>query len=318
MKKHLLHIFFFCCFISVVIAENNTAEFKASLSSEKIVIGEQTTITLKLTCKTGDKIEWFSMHDTLSKHIEIIQIQAQDTSYDSSNFEIQYLIQNITITSFDSGLHVIKPFTIKLNDQRIESNPLLLMVNTVLVDMNKDIHDIKPPLHVSMTLLDWLIANWKILALVWLILTVLTIFLYWYFIFRKKKNRLPIVKKEISISPFELAIQKLKTLEDKKYWQEGKFKQYHSEISEIIREYIENIYNIPALEQTTTETLYQLRHEELTDEIKQKLKKILILSDMVKFAKEVPSDIENERVMVYAYEFIDFTKPTQILNDIKT
>ena len=50
----------------------------------------------------------------------------------------------------------------------------------------------------------------------------------------------------------------MKKLNAKKLWQEDNVKEYYSELSEIIRTYIENGIGTPAMEIPTQEILFQL------------------------------------------------------------
>ena len=93
-----------------------------------------------------------------------------------------------------------------------------------------------------------------------------------------------------------------------KLWQEGKLKLYHSQLTDIIREYIENRFKIQAQELTTDEILFGFRNIAIDEESKYKLKQILLIADLVKFAKEVPLASENEMSMSNSYDFINGTK----------
>ena len=105
-----------------------------------------------------------------------------------------------------------------------------------------------------------------------------------------------------------IAFGKLEILKGEKLWQEGKLKQYHSSLTDIVREYIENRYKIQALEQTTDEILWSFRNVAIDEESKTKLKRVLVVADLVKFAKEIPLPAENEMSLTNSYDFINGTK----------
>ena len=105
-----------------------------------------------------------------------------------------------------------------------------------------------------------------------------------------------------------IALEKLAKLKEKKLWQSDKVKQYHIELSEVLREYLENRYYVTALEQTTYEILINMRSVQIENEPMEKLKQLLTLSDLVKFAKEQPLATENEMCMQHAYEVVEQTK----------
>ena len=91
-------------------------------------------------------------------------------------------------------------------------------------------------------------------------------------------------------------------------WQGGKVKAYHSQISEVLREYIEHRYHVNALEETTDEIIHGLRLHSIPQEMISKLMQILFLADLVKFAKENPLPSENDMSIINAIEFINTTK----------
>jgi hypothetical protein len=83
---------------------------------------------------------------------------------------------------------------------------------------------------------------------------------------------------------------------------------YHSRLTDILREYIENRFKIQAMEQTTDEILFGFRNAAVDEESKHKLKQVLSLADLVKFAKEQPLPNENESSLSNVYDFIHGTK----------
>ena len=129
------------------------------------------------------------------------------------------------------------------------------------------------------------------------------------FIIGKKRN-LPIIpdKPKVVIPPHIEALENLRILKDEKLWQNGFEKEYHIRLSDIIRTYIEKRYGVTALEQTTDEIMRHTRTlESIDDVLRNKLKQILMLSDMVKFAKELPLPNENEMSIDHAFEFVNKT-----------
>ncbi len=128
------------------------------------------------------------------------------------------------------------------------------------------------------------------------------------------KSKPPIVAVNIPKIPAHIiAFEKLEKLKQEKLWQEGKLKLYHITLSEIVREYIENRFKIQALEQTTDEILFGFRNLAIDDESRIKLKQILILSDLVKFAKEQPSPNENEMSLTNAFDVVKGTMREELV-----
>ena len=117
----------------------------------------------------------------------------------------------------------------------------------------------------------------------------------------------------ISHPSHELALQQLEELEQQQMWQNGEVKGYHTALTYIVREYLENRYGIQALEQTTDEILAQLRVRDFDLALSQKLGDVLQTADLVKFAKAQPTAEFHAQAMTYARSFILETKPAPLV-----
>jgi hypothetical protein len=91
-------------------------------------------------------------------------------------------------------------------------------------------------------------------------------------------------------------------------WQQEQYKQYYIELTDILRDYIEKRYKVQAHEQTTDELLTSLSSKDMPQQARVKLKEILVLADLVKFAKEKPLPADNELTMEKAISFVELTK----------
>ena len=139
------------------------------------------------------------------------------------------------------------------------------------------------------------------------------IFLIIYLFKRFSKSKKTVSKKTEKIKiipPHIIALNNLKEVEIKELWQKNKIKEYHSEISEIIRKYIEVRFNCLALEATTDEIMITLRNQ-ISDELTIDLNNILQTADLAKFAKSKPSEKENIYSMILAKKFVNQTKIEQ-------
>jgi hypothetical protein len=278
---------------------------KAELDSSSIRIGEQLTLKLSAFLSTGDDrhIQWPAFSgDTITSKIEVVSKGKLDTVTAATGQMI--VSQKVQITSFDSGYHPIPPilFTIKEDTSVVaETDPLLFHVITVPVDTTKEIKDIKGPVDAPF--------HWKeaipyiIGAVVVAILTALII----YYIRRRRRKIVVSKEPEIIKTADEIALEQLHSLENEKLWQNGKTKEYYIRLSDIMRVYIEQRFRVPAMEQTSDEILTSLRSI-IDDQHRIRLRQILLLSDLVKFAKEWPISTENEMSIVNAKEFVAETK----------
>jgi replicative DNA helicase len=139
-----------------------------------------------------------------------------------------------------------------------------------------------------------------------------------YFIYRKyfKNKPEPQIKiKEEKILSHQLALRKLDELEREELWQKGFVKEYHSRITEIIREYFEKQFGLPALELTTTESLNLLSKHPQGIKVLDITSQFLNNADLVKFAKFVPLENVNREMMQQARNIVKKTISVQKENE---
>lgn len=314
-KLHRIIRFVFtliCGFCSSVLFSQVKVE--AKLDSASILIGQQTKLDLIVQYRLDDvrvKIVKFpEVADTIRKEIDVVNHSKVDSVFDSNDIYALTLRKSYYITSFDSGYWAIPPFKFVVNNDTngVFTEPLLLQVQTVAVDTTQNIKNIKPILVTQYSFIDWIKDN---MIYVYIIVgTVLLVIIVVYL--SRKYNKMKMVVKEVVKQPeipaHIIALKKLNEIKSQSVWQQGKTKHYYSLVSETIREYIENRYRIPALEQTTEEIIYGFRNVALDEQSMSKLKQILKISDLVKFAKENPLPAENEQTLINAFDFVEDTK----------
>lgn len=303
----------FCCLLFSS-ANAQDVKVKAELDSSSIRIGQQTKLTLSIQYKvnTDDRIQiqWPEIKDTLRKEVEVVNQSKIDTVIPNKNDPYTFLqTKSIYVTSFDSGYWAITPFKFIVNNDTngVYTDALLLSVSTVSVDTTQAIKDIKQPFSTDYNWIDW-IKDHKLLISA-ILLGILVLALIIYFIRKHAKKPVPVIEEKVVVIPPHIrALEKLEKLKGEKLWQEGKLKQYHIALTDIIREYIESRFKIQAMEQTTEEILYGFRNVAIDGESKERLRQILLLGDLVKFAKEQPLPNENEMSMNNAFDFVHGTK----------
>lgn len=296
--------------ISTSLAQQTKAT--AQLDSNEIIIGQQVNLKLSIQYRVdnGKRIQvlWPEIADTIRKEVEIVSQSKIDTIVDKNDPFLFTQTQILSITSFDSGYWAIPPFKFLAGDTNgIFTDPLLLQVSTMAVDTTQAIKDIKEPYEQTYSWLDWLKDNMLVL---WVTLGALLIIVILFMIFKYTRKVAPLmIEVEVPKIPAHIiAFEKLDKLKSENLWQDGKLKLYHSQLTDIVREYIENRFKIQALEQTTDEILFGFRNVAIDQESMNKLKQVLILADLVKFAKEQPMPTENDMSLSNSYGFVDGTK----------
>lgn len=318
MMKRL--VVFLICLLSFL-SYSKAQEFTAKLSSPEIRIGEQVTLEFECRFSSAEKnIMMPALKDTITKFIEVIDVSKVDTTFDEDDVKSQFFIQKITITSWDSGLHVIPPFKVVIGKDTLYSDPILLSVTTVQLAEEQDIKDIKSIIEVPFSLWDWILTHRLEIGSS---IGILLLLLIGYIVYRKYSKKLD-PSDTVKVVPKEeadlIANRKLKELETKKVWQKGEIKEFHSQLSFIAREYIENRFEVNALEQTTEEiSMLLVSHPEIEKQTFQQLIQMLQLADMAKFAKQLPIGVENEQALKTAYSFVEKTKIiAEVANESET
>jgi hypothetical protein len=295
----------FSC-ISLLTNASSTSNALAKADTNAIRIGEQFHLDISASVPSDAKITFPAIGDTIHK-LEIVSRSAIDTTHSQDKTMSTYH-QSLTVTCFDSGFWVIEPLTFyylnkgSSKPDSLITEPILMQVQTIPVDTTKEIKDIKPPVEVPFTFkeaLPYIIGGLAAIAVAWIIIYML----------KKRKRKPVLIEKKVPDRPaYEIAIESLKKLQEQKLWQQGFFKEYHSAVTDIIRMYIEHRFSITAMEMPSDDTLNHFRNNIITPEAYEKLRYILQLADMVKFAKGIPVGSENELSMQHAFDFIALTK----------
>ena len=280
----------------------------AGIDSTNILLGDQVKLTLSIDHPERAKVEFASVPDTLLSKIEVLKRSGTDTiGPDDKKFLKQ--VQTYLITCFDSGQYTIPPFWFKIEIDGVRdsfaTNPVKFHVYSMQVDTTHGPVDIKSPYGAPLTLKE---VTPYILGV---ILAGALIFLALYSIKRKKKNlplfQLPQKPKE---PPHVIALRELDRIRDEKLWQRDKIKEYYSQVTETLRIYIEDRFMVPAMEQTSDETLlnFRYRRDLVSEKAFINLSAILKLADLVKFAKYIPLPDDNNMTIVNAYFFVNETR----------
>ena len=303
VKKYLVLIFIL---LLSTFSYSQQITARASTDSANYEVGDYINYTITVTYDKNITIQNPVIKDSL-KNFEIINSENPVTETKDGKQVTKF----VYIISYYDSSEVTVPaiginFTIQgdKNAHFVVTNPLKLTVRTLAVDKSKEIKDIKEPVTIPF--------DWTMLLIIILIILIAAIAAYYVWKYYKKKNA-NIEKPEVKVvlPHYAIALNSLKDLEEKKLWQNGYIKEYHSEITEIIRLYFEKRFNLPALELTTSEALYHLRNIGAAKNIVDITESFLSNADMVKFAKFQPYHSVNEEMMKQAIEIVQRTIPLE-------
>ena len=293
------------CGVGGVKAQN--VEYIAEVDTNYIMIGDQIHFRMKVLAEPGARVNFPVLKDTLAKGIEIVSGPVRDSVEERDGRML--IEESYVITSFDTGVYVLPSVPIQVLREDfnnvLRTDPIQLIVNTYVVDLQKGYNDIVMPKSAPWTFGEilpyvlWVLLGLAVVALiVWIV--------------RKRKRHEPIFANvKPAIPPYELAIQALEEIKKEKLWQSGKTKEYYTRLTDAIRAYLNGELGISAMEQTSFETLRDLeKNKNVTKEQREKLAMMFETADFVKFAKAEPLPNENESNLNIAYGFVNETNET--------
>lgn len=276
----------------------------ARLDSVSMLIGNQNRLYLEVSVPNTSVVTFPAFSgDTIVTGVDIVS----QTDIDSSNIENnrKRLEKEYLLTSFEEGLYYIPPMTVSVDGEVYESNYLSLKVMTYEVDTaNVQICDIKPLLKVPFVIWDYSLYVGLVLLLIACILLVI----YWTKHRASKAGTGEAIEPEMLLPPHVAAIQALNEIKAEKIWTQGQYKEFYTQLTDVLRKYISRRFGVSAMEMTSSEILSILKKDKEAKEVYQQLSQILTLSDFVKFAKMNPLPEENESSIAKAYLFVETTK----------
>jgi len=280
----------------------------ASIDSTMLMIGDQTALHLSVTQEANEHVEMPVFGETLQDGIEIIDRSAIDTTT-LPDGRLQ-LSQELTLTSFKDSLFPVAPIAVVSGTDTFFTDPMALnVIQPFEVDSSLAITDIKDiekaPIY------WWGIIRWILLALAIIGLFVGAYYgVQWYRKHFLKEEE--VIEPELLRPADEVALEKLDEIKAQKIWKDGKVKEYQTELTDVVREYIGRRFDVQSTEKTSDETLRAMKPL-IDKELFAKLSKMLQLADLVKFAKWHTTPDENEQALSTAYEFVNETK--EVIND---
>ena len=259
------------------------SQVKTEVDTTKIRIGEQINYKIKVEADSSSLVVFPEGQTFMPlENVEALKI-------DTTKKDAKFLLSRIyKLTQFDSGSYTIPRQKIIIGDKPFFTDSLRVDVNTIEVDTTKQqLYDIKPIIEVEKSGGNW----WKWLIGVIAALALIAFLLYW-FIWRQK----PLTEDEeiALLPPYDRAKLALKKLDESQYLIRSEVKEYYSELTFIIRKYLDEKVYDRALESTTDELINRLNllkdgnQVPLTKDTIKNLESILKRADLVKFAKSAP------------------------------
>ena len=301
MKRFLLYL---CFGFVTALSSAQSVIVKAELDSMMMWVGQQTGLHVEVTCDAGQTVSFPAYRDTIVKGLEIIPPVITDTQYVNDK-QRMVITRDYTVTCFDSALIYIPYIPVTVDGQEYQSNRLALafMSYDIPEENEKQIFGPKENMKTPVRLYEV-----KGLALYWMLAAIAIIAaLYLIVRFRDDKPIIRRIKVEARIPAHVRAISGIEELRQSGGPHSEDSKSYYTQLTDILREYINERFGFNATEMTSYEILERLE-ESRDKESLSELRDLLSTADMVKFAKFKPMLNENDQNLINALEFVNETK----------
>lgn len=293
----------------------------ATVQPSEILIGEQALINLQVIAPKDREILFPVYKDTIVDGLEVLSMGNLDTVITDN---IRTINMKYLVTSFDSTLYYIPSMPVSDGVDTIESNSFGLKVTapelkdstlayleklnsgqTDSIDFEQlQLNDIKPIQKAPFSWKDLLDLLW-IPAIIILLLAILGTIIYLII----KKNRKGYFFTPPPVLPAHVrAMKSLDEIKAAKIWQQDRYKEFYTQLTDVLRRYINERFGVNSLEMTSGEILAIIRTKAEEDSVYNNLKQILTVADLVKFAKYKPYIDENDLSLMNSYFFINQTK----------
>ena len=287
-----------------------------SIDVDSVSIGDRFVYSIEVDKDLVQSVLFPSFTGAGSEAYELIDDMPVDTlSREGRRLKIR---KSYRLAAFEEGIHNVVPQVMYADKNIVDtlygSDTLSLLVTTFQIDSTSHApFDIKPQKNLPFKFGE--ISGYVKWTVIVLIILLLLLYALKRILAHYGKNITDIFKPAPPLPPHVEAQMALEKLRQQRLWQEGEHKLYYSTLTDIIRAYIAGRYSVGAMEMTSDEIIDAMRGVELPQKSAMDLSDILREADLVKFAKAVPEADENEAAFRAAWDFVEQTKPVEIIED---
>lgn len=285
--------------LSVFAAEAQVS-VESRLDSAQILVGSQARLTVTVrNAPENASMEFptYKPETEMSPGIEVVK-----TVEDTVGSDVQRIY---VLTAWDEGKYSTPPLTVKVNGKAFPTKSIPLQVNTIKVD-TAHADSIRPMRDVVGNPYSW--DEWS--PLFWAGIIALLLGVMAYYLYVRLRDNKPIISRVRFIKrllPHEKALQNIERIKAEHLAESTDQKEYYTELTDTLRQYLEDRFGIKAKEMTSSEIIYRLEREEDKSKIDE-LREVFETADLVKFAKYSVQNNINDMYLSSVVKFIDNTK----------
>ncbi len=310
------------------------------MSKDSVQVGEELSMTLTITSNQplgnlnvdysplGEIENLAMLNDSTPVQTDPIDIEWLESPFGEADEVVSQastqdengkynLTQTLRLRVWDFGaFRVPSPIYMNANKDTLDvmalESPILIVpfpVEGVPQDTTQMINPIE---NIAKENKNWKDFLWLIIAVALLLAGLLLA--YFQSKFKRKVDVIildPVEEIKPKLPAHIIALEKLNKLKQERLWENNQVKDYQSKLTFAIREYLENRFEVQALESTTSEIVNDLEAKDFDSTYSEKLTRILQVADLVKFAKATPDDAMHEQFLDEAFTFVEDTKSVE-------
>lgn len=336
MKNFLYIIMYMSALLAggVVVAQSNVPTITSQLSADTIRIGDRVTLTVEVE-KDVMQLVLFPSFD-FSKSVAEGEGQTDQAEKPEPSIEVigdypadtirkegrrVLLRKRYEMVAYDEGIYNLGKAQALYIDKNITDTLLAereqrFFVKTIPMDSTATtVRDLKPQKSLKLRFAE--ISGYLGIGLAVALVLAGVILLLVRNLHKRGRRLSDLFKPAPPVPAHIVAIGALEKLRDEKLWQNSKFKQYYSGLSDILRTYLAGRFGVGAMEMTTDEISDALRDLDIEQKQKMSLESVLRDADLVKFAKVEPDAESNELAYDRAFYFVEETKPVEKIDEVE-
>lgn len=283
---------------------------------DSILVGDQLEYGFHLdSVKAGTQIALPDFSKVSNDTLTLVRDWQLDTARHSRKATVFDIDAYIVIAPFEEGEYQLPELSVVKGSGRnadtLVFNAMKMDVKTIQLDTATfEFHDIKPQKRYPVTFREILpyILGFKVLAAIVIAVVCLVIM----------KKRRDSGEEKPTEPAYIVALRALDRFRSDKNWAPEKQKAFYSGVTDTLKNYIADRFDVDAPGMTTNELFDALKGREgLSDDLYKETKGMFETADFVKFAKCIVSDEENAKVLPLAVRFVTTTYQTALEEEQK-
>jgi len=291
-----------CCFlvgISSALSQETKAQLKTSVDATAVTIGDLVTFKLSVKHPETLKIVFPPVGISLGEWTVRSSKQLPSSKLPDGNIEDSLEVQLAAYKTGDFEVPALNVETVKSSGAKevLASEPIKIAVQSVLTGKQDTLKDLKPQSEIEPDYKPFLFFLAALASAAYLVYRSIQYF--------KRRTKAPVLKPERVRSAEEIAREAVERLLARKLLEQGHFKQFYLELSEIVKRFLGSTLGVHSLERTTEEFTRDLRGVSVPSAQYRMIREFLEDCDLVKFAKYRPSAAEVEQIIARSRSMID-------------